>query len=366
MVYYVRFLKTPRIQKQKGGSLSISALICITTDLGDAFLAQDVDLVVSLSLKDSEKVLHQEPLSWKAGKRELAILLGPFHPQLSQHTIVLSVAAADHRKHHPPSPDNLVGKPGIPLVISGWSAPFGGPESLAAEKLVERRFGPKGHLDLRIWEETGNSIARHIWDAAIASVIYLQQIAAADSAITVPLLSTLLQLERNAPLRVIELGSGCGIVGIALAQILPQCSTLLTDLPEVEEIVTQNIAVAKPTPSSNLKYQTLDWDEALPEDLCNDSIDLVLVSDCTYNADSLPALVSVLGRLVQSSPDAIILVALKRRHDSETVFFDLMQSSGLSNLHHDSMQLPSQHDQFDQIELYCYGNKANHPKPITT
>lgn len=203
-------------------------------------------------------------------------------------------------------------------------------------------------------------------DAAIASVIYLQQIAAGDSAITVPLLSKLLQLERNAPLRVIELGSGCGIVGIALAQLLPECSTLLTDLPEVEEIVTQNIAVAKPTPSSNLEYRTLDWDEALPEDLCNDSIDLVLVSDCTYNADSLPALVSVLGRLVQSSPDAIILVALKRRHDSETVFFDLMQSSGLSNLHHDSMQLPSQHGQFDQIELFCYGNKTRHPKPIAT
>ncbi|OOO14307.1 Methyltransferase-16 [Aspergillus oryzae] len=347
MVYYIRFLKTPRIQKQKAGSLSIPALICITTDLGDAFLAQDVDLVVSLSLKDSEKVLHQEPLSWKAGKRELAILLGPFHPQLSQHAIVLSVAAADRRKHHPPSPDNLLGNPGVPLVISGWSAPFGGTDSLVAEKLVERRFGPKGHLDLRIWEETGNSIARHIWDAAIASVIYLQQIAAGDSAFTVPVLSKLLQPECNGPLRVIELGSGC-------------------DLPEVEEIVTQNIAVAKPTSSSNLEYRTLDWDEALPDDLCNNSIDLVLVSDCTYNADSLPALVSVLDRLVQSSPNAIILVALKRRHDSETVFFELMQSSGLSNLHHDSMKLPSQHDQLDQIELYCYGNKAKLLKPIAT
>ncbi|KAE8320341.1 putative methyltransferase-domain-containing protein [Aspergillus transmontanensis] len=366
MVYYIRFLKTPRIQKQKAGSLSISALICITTDLGDAFLAQDVDLVVSLSRKDSEKVLHQEPLSWKAGKRELAILLGPFHPQLSQHAIVLSVAAADRGKHHPPSPDNLLGKPGVPLVISGWSAPFGGTDSLVAEKLVERRFGPKGHLDLRIWEETGNSIARHIWDAAVASVIYLQQIAAGDSAITVSVLSKLLQPERNGPLRVIELGSGCGIVGIALAQILPQCSILLTDLPEVEEIVTQNIAVAKPISSSNLEYRTLDWDEALPDDFCNDSIDLILVSDCTYNADSLPALVSVLDRLLQSSPNAIILVALKRRHDSETVFFDLMQSSGLSNLHHDSMQLPSQHDQFDQIELYCYGNKTKLLKPIAT
>ncbi|KAF7586804.1 hypothetical protein BBP40_008322 [Aspergillus hancockii] len=360
MVYYVRFLKTPRIQKQKGGSLSVSALICITTDLGDAFLAQDVDLLVTLGVQDSEQVLYQEPLSWKAGKRELPIQLGPFSPQLSQYTIVLSVNATDGRKPRSPSPDSLLGIPGVPLVISGWSAPFGGSESLVAEKLVERRFGPKDSLDLRIWEETGNSIARHIWDAAIASVIYLQQIATGDSSVTVPLLQDLVQAERSSPLRAIELGSGCGIVGLALAEILPQCSVLLTDLPEVEEIVTQNIAVAKPTPSSSLEYRDVDWDEALPEDLCNGSIDLILVSDCTYNADSLPALVSVLGRLVQTSPDAIILVALKRRHESETVFFDLMQSARLSVLHHDSKQLPSQHDQSDQIELYCYGNKTRH------
>ncbi|KAE8349520.1 putative methyltransferase-domain-containing protein [Aspergillus coremiiformis] len=361
MVYYIRFLKTPKIQKLKGGSLSVSALICIATDLGDAFLAQDVDLLVTLTLKDSEKVLHQEPLSWKAGKRELPILLGPFHPQLSQHIIILSVSAADGRKPRSPSLDSLLGNPGVPLVISGWSAPFGGPGSLVAEKLVERRFGPKDCLNLRIWEETGNSIARHIWDAAIASVIYLQQISAGDSAVKAPLLETLLQPERSAPLRVIELGSGCGIVGIALAEMLSQCSVLLTDLPEAEEIVTQNIAVAKPTHSSNLEYRVLDWDEPLTDDLCNNSVDLILVSDCTYNADSLPALVSVLGRLVQTSSDAVILVALKRRHESEVVFFDLMQSSGLFNLHHDSMQLPSQHDQFDQIEFYCYGNKTRHP-----
>ncbi|KAE8394636.1 putative methyltransferase-domain-containing protein [Aspergillus alliaceus] len=361
MVYYIRFLKTPRSQKQKSGSLSISALICITTDLGDTFLAQDVDLVVTLTLKGSEKVLHQEPLSWKAGKRELPISLGPFHPQLSQHTTVLSVTTADRLKHNSPTPDILLGKAGVPLVISGWSAPFGGSESLVAENLLERRFGFKDGQDLRIWEETGNSIARHIWDAAIASVIYLQQIATGDSATTAPFLQNLLQSERSTPLRVIELGSGCGIVGIALAEILPQCSVLLTDLPEVEEIVTQNIAVAKPTPFSSLEYRTLDWDEPLPDDLCNGSIDLILVSDCTYNADSLPALVSVLDCLVQTSSNAIILVALKRRHDSETIFFDLVQSSGLSNLHHDSMQLPSQHDEFDQIELYCYGNKTRHP-----
>lgn len=184
----------------------------------------------------------------------------------------------------------------------------------------------------------------------------LEQIVQGGREAAVPMLSRLLQNARDRPLQVLELGSGCGIVGIALAQLLPQCSVLLTDLPEVEDIVMQNIAAAKPAPSSKIEYQTLDWDEPLPGNLCHDTIDLVLVSDCTYNADSLPALVSVLDRLVQSSPNALILVALKRRHESEAIFFDLMQSAGLCSRHQiHTLSLPSQHDQPDRIELHCYG-----------
>lgn len=197
-------------------------------------------------------------------------------------------------------------------------------------------------------------------DAAVASVVYLQKIVAGDPEISAPLLQALLRGSRNGPLHIIELGSGCGIVGIALAELLPECSVTLTDLPEVEEIVTKNIAVARPAKSSALQFQTLDWDEPLPEDICGGSIDLILVSDCTYNADSLPALVSVLNRLLQMSPDAVILVALKRRHESETVFFDLMRSANICSLHLAHMQLPSEHDQQDQIELHCFGREGRH------
>ncbi|PYH47404.1 protein N-lysine methyltransferase family protein [Aspergillus saccharolyticus JOP 1030-1] len=357
MVYYIRFLKTPRLAKQKG-AVSVSALTCITTDLGDAFLTEDVDLYVTLLAHGTEKVLYQEPVTWKAGKRELSLSLGPFPASLSQHTLVLAVTTATSGKLQGPSPDSLIGKSELPLVVSGWSAPFGGSQTLVAEKLVERRFGPNDKLGLRIWEETGNSIARHIWDAAVAAVIYLQKIIAGDPKISAPFLQAVLQRSRSSPLRAIELGSGCGIVGVALAELLPGCSITLTDLPEVEEIVTKNIAVARPAESSTLQFQTLDWDETLPAELCGGSIDLVLVSDCTYNADSLPALVSVLERLLQVSPDAVILVALKRRHESETIFFDLMRSAKLCNLHLDHMQLPSEHDQHDQIELHCFGREG--------
>lgn len=161
MVFYIRFLKTPRLQKQKGGLFSVSALVCITTDLGDAFLAQDVHLLATLQTEHSQKVLYREPLKWTAGKRELSIILGPFSEQISHQTVVLGLNAIDPRRPEPRLFDPLFGTGNVPLVISGWSTSFGGPQLMVAEKLVKRRFGDR--LDLRIWEETGNSIARHIW-----------------------------------------------------------------------------------------------------------------------------------------------------------------------------------------------------------
>lgn len=170
-----------------------------------------------------------------------------------------------------------------------------------------------------------------------------------------PALGQLLRTPRSSRLQAVELGAGCGIVGIALATMLPNCDVLLTDLPEVEEIVTHNVQAASPQPSSQIRFQTLDWDEP-PPDLFSQPIDLILVSDCTYNADSLPTLVSVLVQLVRTSPEALVLVALKRRHESEAIFFDLMRAAAFASLQTD-IQLPAQLGQVDQIEMHCYSRR---------
>lgn len=160
MVYYIRFLKPPKAEKQ-GMSLSITTLITLTTDLGDSFMAEDMDLLVTLNEQTTQKHIYQEIFNWKAGKRELPVSLGPFPVQLAQQNLVLG--ATINQQHHPATVDKLVQERCVPVVLSGWSAPFCGLQSLVAERFIERRFTLKDGLDLRIWEETGNSIARHIW-----------------------------------------------------------------------------------------------------------------------------------------------------------------------------------------------------------
>lgn len=156
MVYYVRFLKTPRFQHQKK-AVSISALICIATDLGDDFLAEDVDLVAKWAQYPSQKVLYRGPLKWEAGARQLPVMLGPFpHDAAAQQKAILTIQSQNAQ-------EDALGVDTIPLVMSGCSAPFG-PQTEPAEKLILRELSvPNEVQPLRIWEETGNSIARHIW-----------------------------------------------------------------------------------------------------------------------------------------------------------------------------------------------------------
>ena len=94
----------------------------------------------------------------------------------------------------------------------------------------------------------------------------------------------------SARLNVLELGTGCGIVGMTLASVVPNCSVHLSDLPEAREIVERNITDSslRLCDGSKLAFEELDWDHELPAWLAlpDSKIDLVLASDCTYNADS--------------------------------------------------------------------------------
>jgi hypothetical protein len=88
--------------------------------------------------------------------------------------------------------------------------------------------------------------------------------------------------------QILELGSGCGVVGLSLAQTVPGAQVTLTDLPEAEEIVERNITQAHLAEGATVAFRELDWDAELPGDLRASSkkLNLVLAADCTYNPDS--------------------------------------------------------------------------------
>lgn len=174
-----------------------------------------------------------------------------------------------------------------------------------------------------------------------------------------PALARLLRANRLQQIKILELGAGCGIVGIALASWFPNCVIQLTDQAEAQDILSRNLNQATLARSSSLQAWALDWNDESPAPYSERDLALVVVSDCTYNSDSCPDLVKTLTRISLTSPEVKILVATKRRHDSEKIFFDLMQDAQLNLLEKTIVHLPCAPSISDttqpEIELYLYG-----------
>jgi hypothetical protein len=159
---YIRFLKTPRILTEKGtAKRHVYCLITVTSDLGDSFLPYDVELSAELiSPQQDGRVLVWHTVQWTAGMRTLPITL-PLPKAGTALPLCVRVGVepkAAHDDYHSLSDIDSRG------VVSAWSAGFSASAgSHEAVKLVERRFGLSSTCTVSLWEETGESIARHLW-----------------------------------------------------------------------------------------------------------------------------------------------------------------------------------------------------------
>lgn len=154
MVNYIRFLKPPKPSLTHHTHVTVKALITITNDLGDEFYQGDLILIAELS-SSYETPCTQSNVVWKSGMRALWIVIElvpgdrPWPTRLHVTTragIAKTITLSD-----------------IPDVLGAWSDHFDLHAHQEADKRVERRFNFVPDGPLSIFEETGESIARHIW-----------------------------------------------------------------------------------------------------------------------------------------------------------------------------------------------------------
>ncbi|KAF2034654.1 hypothetical protein EK21DRAFT_97297 [Setomelanomma holmii] len=344
---YIRFLKSPRVVTEKGTQRDqIFCLITITSDLGESFLPYDVQLSAELlSSEPREVVLVWRTVQWTAGMRSLPITF-PFTKSRASSKYRIRVGVEPRSRHD--TFDNFCDE-GSCGIVSAWSSHFA-PSANALEKqnLVERRFKLGDSQALSMFEETGESIARHLWDAGVTLSFQIKRLLQKET--------SLVSLQNGRP-QVLELGTGCGMVGIVIAKTVPGANVLLTDLAEAEEIVQKNIKQAELAKGATATFQELDWDEELPPVLRLKSsvLDLIVAADCTYNSDSSPALVNTFRRLAQASPKVRVAIAMKMRHSSEEVFFSLMTEAGFQEVTKLDFPLPGDVEAGEEVvHLHVY------------
>lgn len=343
MVHYIRLLSPPQVAGAQKRLLHVSAVLAVTTDLGDAFFPEDVDLRVRIvKAQKHAQIVSEQSVSCNGASRALKVTI----------TCPVKHSHASVRMHVAAS--GMETSALVPKILDVWSLPFDLADKQRADPLVDRELTLHDSTNLRIREETGDSIARHIWDASLGFLTYLAQINTKLSEQSK--VRTLIDGSANKTLKVLELGAGCGIVGIAFAQMFSS-NVLLTDLDDATEILATNIRLASLKSTSRLHAKVLDWSSKMHGSM-NVKYDLVIVSDCIYNPDSSIHLVETLQRLANTSPQVLILVGFKRRHDADDVFFERMKAAKFEVLEATTIALPHTASDYDttspNIEFYTY------------
>jgi hypothetical protein len=157
MVHYIRFLSMPKfIAADNGASRKILAVLTVTTDLGETFFPDEIELIVRLVNTQKPKVvLDFWPVIWNKNAR--VVKLNVRH-MISNPTLMMRLHVSTRET------DELLAE-GCqpPKVLDAWTSSFRLDALAYTEDLIERRMRLTNDTCVKIWEETGESIARHIW-----------------------------------------------------------------------------------------------------------------------------------------------------------------------------------------------------------
>lgn len=157
---------------------------------------------------------------------------------------------------------------------------------------------------------------------------------------------------------------------MSLAYLWSHCSVILTDVLDAEELIRHNLKSFEPASGSSIQFEVLEWDHpVLPRSCQKRPHDLVVVSDCTYNEDSIPVLIRTMKLLTLNSLALLVFVALKRRHANEDIFFTSMGEAGFDVVDSTKVLLPhvfgtSESSEFSPdssnvvIELYLFRQRS--------
>ncbi|KAL8937166.1 MAG: hypothetical protein Q9216_004564 [Gyalolechia sp. 2 TL-2023] len=165
---------------------------------------------------------------------------------------------------------------------------------------------------------------------------------------------------------ILELGTGCGLVGLVLGSLIQNSRLILTDVNERSlKLATENAKRSREVFNCVWECRFLDWKE--PDKFTFDGhLTFIVASDCTYNPDSIPHLAHTISDLAQRSadlhkeaPSPQVIVSTKNRHPSEAIFFELMSKAGFKQKEHMTVPMHDQYREFvgeelELVEVYVF------------
>jgi len=165
----------------------------------------------------------------------------------------------------------------------------------------------ESHLDIeQLYEcDTGGIV----WDAGLVLISYMNTLAPSSCG------------GGKGNRRALDLGSGTGVVGMAIYQLGLVDSVTLTDAASQIDLIKQNVQRNFPG-NNSIGVAKLCWEDDADADAILDSatpFSLITASDCVYGDRSSAPLAGLLVKLLRASPCAEVIMSFEKRdrHSSE-------------------------------------------------
>ncbi|KAL6815583.1 putative methyltransferase domain-containing protein [Trichoderma sp. SZMC 28013] len=119
--------------------------------------------------------------------------------------------------------------------------------------------------------------------------------------------------------RILELGAGGGLVGLAVAAGCDlQAPLILTDQDVMLELMKHNIQLNKLDGKATASI--LDWGEPLPDAVVACKPDVILAAECVYFEPAFPLLMQTLKDLFELNENAVVYFCFKKRRRADMQF----------------------------------------------
>ncbi|WRT65610.1 uncharacterized protein IL334_002555 [Kwoniella shivajii] len=222
---------------------------------------------------------------------------------------------------------------------------------------ITRDFNLPQEGVLTVVEQTSFDLDKKIWDSGLALSSWIWRYI--NSSHDHPLANRVIGLIRKEGhhLNILELGSGTGLVSIALCLSLNRFhpnlkrKVIATDLESAIPLMNENISLNFSQERSNtinvdLEAQLLDWDDPLPGWVSSNQPELIIAADVTYNTSAFPSLLRTLLSLLKPTPSSsssspspssignaikpLLALAYKQRDPAERGLWDMLTSHGVN------------------------------------
>jgi len=171
---------------------------------------------------------------------------------------------------------------------------------LANAKTVRFTLGAKRHIDIVQNPSLHDCCGGVIWETAFCLSQYLLKN-----------LQHKFESRSMDSLNILELGAGCGLLGIVLASM--GCSVVLTDVNQALPLIIENSALNQSMLNSKPKVMPLDWENRTQIRAVEEQgqFDVIVATDVVFNTHLVPPLINCLKML--SNPSSFIWICLQER-----------------------------------------------------